>query len=385
VVTVLIAGGGTGGHVFPMLAVGDAVRAEDPAVRVVYVGTPRGIEGRAIGERVPEGDRARDELFLLDISPLRGAGVAGFVKGVARAAVSIPEAGALVQRLHPDVALSVGGYAGGPIALAARLRGVPVALLEPNSVLGLSNRLLTPFAERAYVAFPETERYLRPSTIRRSGVPLRHAFAPSEYVPQAGPLSLLVLGGSQGAKGINEVMPRAIAAAVGAGVDVRVTHQAGRSRDADVRAAYAALGLSDRAAVVPFIDDVAAAIAGVDLVIERSGASSLAELCAVGRASILIPFPFAADDHQHKNALSLERAGAAVAVAQVEATPERLAAEVGALARDPERRATMARAARVLGRPEAARTVALDLLDLARGHAQRTEDARSGRYAKEAC
>ncbi len=367
-VTVLIAGGGTGGHVFPMLAVGDAVRALDPEARVVYVGTPRGIEGRAIGERVPAEGSPKDELFLLDIAPLRGAGVAGFVKGVARAAGSIPAAGALVERLRPDVALSVGGYAGGPIALAARLRGVPVALLEPNSVLGLSNRLLTPFAERAYVAFPETERYLRPSTVRRAGVPLRRAFAPSDYTAHEGPLSLLVLGGSQGAKGINEVLPRAVAAAVSAGVDLHVIHQAGRSRDADVRAAYAALGLGERARVVAFIDDVAAAITGADLVASRAGASSLAELCAVGRASILIPYPFAADDHQHKNALSLERAGAAVAIAQADATPERLAAELGALALDPERRATMARAARALGRPEAARTVALDLLDLAGSH-----------------
>src|SRR6202012_2717135 len=171
-------------------------------------------EGRAIGER-GEGD----ELFLLDIAPLRGAGVTGFVKGVARAAGSIPEASALVQKLKPDVALSVGGYAGGPIALAARLRGVPVALLEPNSVLGLSNRLLTPFAESAYVSFPETERYLRPSIVRRLGVPLRRAFAPTEYAAVEGRVNVLVLGGSQGAKGINEAMPGAIAAAVSAGAD----------------------------------------------------------------------------------------------------------------------------------------------------------------------
>ena len=367
--TVLIAGGGTGGHVYPMLAVGDALRAEGPGTRVVYVGTPRGIEGRAIGERGGE------ELFFLDIAPLRGAGVAGFVKGVARAAGSLPEARALVQRLRPDVALSLGGYAGGPVALAARLHGVPVTLLEPNSVLGLSNRLLTPFAERAYTAFPETERSLRPSVVRRFGVPLRRAFAPADYTAGKGPVSVLVLGGSQGAKGINDALPRAVAAAVSGGTDVRVTHQTGRDRDADVRAAYASLGIGARVSVVPFIDDVSAALAGADLVVERAGASSLAELCVVGRASILVPFPFAADDHQWKNARSLESAGAAIAVAQAEATAERLGAEIAALAADPGRRVRMAGAARELGRPDAARAIARDLLELARARAQRAKEA----------
>jgi UDP-N-acetylglucosamine--N-acetylmuramyl-(pentapeptide) pyrophosphoryl-undecaprenol N-acetylglucosamine transferase len=369
VVTVLIAGGGTGGHVYPMLAVGDALRAADADTRVVYVGTPRGIEGRAIGERGGE------ELFLLDIAPLRGAGVSGFVKGVARAAGSLPDARALVQRLRPDVALSLGGYAGGPIALAARLHGVPVTLLEPNSVLGLSNRLLTPFTERAYTAFPETERTLRPSTVRRFGVPLRGAFSARPYTPGSGPLQVLVLGGSQGAKGINDALPGAIEAAIGAGADVRVTHQTGRDRDVAVREAYASHGLAERAEVVPFIDDVAAALSLADVVVMRAGASSLAELCVVGRASILVPFPFAADDHQWKNARSLESAGAAIAVAQAEATPERLGAEIQALCADPARRAGMARAAGELGRPDAARAVALDLLDLARAHARRVKEA----------
>lgn len=366
--TVLIAGGGTGGHVYPMLAVGDAVRAIDPTARVVYVGTPRGIEGKAIGG-------IGEDLRLLDIAPLRGGGAFGFVKGVARAAGSIPEARALVRKLRPDVALSAGGYAGGPIALAARLHGVPVALLEPNSVLGLSNRLLTPFAERAYVAFPEAERFLRPSTIRRLGVPLRKAFAPSPYAAKQGQTRVLILGGSQGAKGVNENVPRAVAVAVEKGADVTVTHQTGRDRDAEVRALYESLGLSSRASVVPYIDDVAAALADADLIVGRAGASSLAEICAVGRASVLIPFPFAADNHQFKNAKSLETAGAAIAIAQAEATPERVAAEIVALAADPARRARMAEAALNLGKPEAARAVAADLLELAQRHESRVEEA----------
>jgi UDP-N-acetylglucosamine--N-acetylmuramyl-(pentapeptide) pyrophosphoryl-undecaprenol N-acetylglucosamine transferase len=357
-VTVLIAGGGTGGHVFPMLAVGDAVKDKDPSARVVYVGTARGIEGRVIGER-------GGELLLMDIAPLRGGGVRGFITGVARAVGSIPEAGALVKRIAPDVVLSVGGYAGGPVAMAARLMGAKVALLEPNSVLGLSNRLLTPFAERAFVAFPEAERYLRPSIVRRSGVPLRRAFAPSPYAPKKGSISVLVLGGSQGALALNETVPEAMAAALGASADLTVVHQTGRDREETVRALYRALGLGEKVRVVSFIDDVAAALASADLVIERAGAGSLAELCAVGRAAILIPYPFAADDHQRRNAESLANKGAAIAVTQTDASPSRLAAEITRLAKDPELRARMAAAAAALGRPDAAARVAEDLLALA--------------------
>jgi UDP-N-acetylglucosamine--N-acetylmuramyl-(pentapeptide) pyrophosphoryl-undecaprenol N-acetylglucosamine transferase len=356
-VTVLIAGGGTGGHVFPMLAVGDAVKARDPGARVVYVGTARGIEVKAIGER-------GEELELMDVAPLRGGGVRGFVKGVTRAAGSIPEARALVKRIGPSVVLSAGGYAGGPVALAARLSGVPVAMLEPNSVLGLSNRLLAPFAERAFVAFPEAERYLRPSIVRRSGVPLRRAFAPAPCAEAAGPVAILVLGGSQGALSLNEVVPRAIARAARGGAAVTVVHQTGRDREENVRALYGELGLTS-VTVVPFIDDVAAALTAADVVIERAGASSLAELCAVGRAAILIPYPFAADDHQRKNAESLAKKGAAIAVPQPEATEARIAAELAQLARDPARRSKIAGAARALGRPDAAARVAEDLLNLA--------------------
>lgn len=364
-VTVLIAGGGTGGHVFPMIAVGDAIRALDPSARVVYCGTSRGIEARVIPEQ-------GGELELLHVIPLRGGGVSGFVKGVSRAAGSLPEARAMVKRLRPDVVLSVGGYAAGPVSLAARFQGVPVTMLEPNSVLGLANRLLSPFAARAYVAFPEAERFLRPSVVRRSGVPLRRAFAPSSYTPQGDTLNVLVLGGSQGSQALNAAVPKAIALASHRAINVSVVHQTGRDREAEVRALYAELEIAS-VSVVPFIDDVAAAIASADVIVERAGASSLAELCAVGRASILIPYPFAADDHQHKNALSLARQGAAVAVEQSQATPPRIADELVRLARDPERRVRMARAAGALGKPDAATFVARDLLNLARAGLQAKE------------
>lgn len=362
--TFLLAGGGTGGHVFPMIAVGDALVRTGRAERVVYVGTSRGLEAKVVPAR-------GDELELLDILPLRGGGARGFMKGALRAAESLPAARRLVQKLRPSAVLSVGGYAAGPVSLAARTLGVPVALLEPNSVLGLANRLLSPLVSRAYIAFPETSRHLRKASVMDAGVPLRAAFAPSKYVPVEGRLRVLVLGGSLGAVALNDIVPRAIAAANVEGLEV--VHQTGRDaeREAKVRALYDELGVGARAKVTPFIDDMASELGQADLVIGRSGASAVAELCAVGRASILIPFPYATDDHQLKNARSLQHAGAAVALPQAEAEVPRVAQEIRQIAADPERRTAMADEARKLGRPDAANTIANDLVALAEAFEKR--------------
>ncbi|MEZ4312182.1 MAG: undecaprenyldiphospho-muramoylpentapeptide beta-N-acetylglucosaminyltransferase [Polyangiaceae bacterium] len=378
VTTVLIAGGGTGGHVFPMVAVGDALLAAREDVRVVYAGTARGLEGKICGER-------GDHLELLDVAPLRGGGFKGFTRGLGRAFAVLPEARALVRKLAPSVCLSVGGYAGGPVALAARTLGVPVAILEPNSVLGLTNKLLSPIAVRAYTAFPETERFLRPSVIRRMGVPLRRAFASAPYTPVPGRLSILAIGGSQGARFFNETLPQAVAlaAAHAPGVEISIVHQTGKDAVPAVEQRYADLGVASRATVTPFIADVATALAQADLVIARCGASSCAELCAVGRPGIFIPFPFAADNHQWRNARSLEEAGAVVALAQADATPEVVAARIAEIAADPERRISMAKSAASLGKPHAAADIAADLLTLVRSGAATHTDPQLDRVRRE--
>jgi len=365
VVTVLIAGGGTGGHVFPMIAVGDAVKAADPQARVVYVGTSKGMEARVIPDR-------GDDLELLPVSPLRGGGALGFMRGLVRAVATMPEAVRLIARRRPDVVMSVGGYAAGPVAIAARAAGIPVTLLEPNSVVGLSNKLLSPFVVRAYTAFAGAERNLRPSVVRRNGVPLRHAFERVAYEPGPSHFRILVLGGSLGARALNEAMPEAFARLFAAFRHATIVHQTGRDRDATTRAAYAAQGLLAAEGevgvvrVVPFVDEVAREIARADVIVQRAGASSLAELCAIGRPSILVPFPFAADQHQLANARSLEKAGAAIALPQDEATEARLFAELSALAADPDRRTRMAERAAAEGKPSAAADIAADLLELAR-------------------
>lgn len=381
VTTVLIAGGGTGGHVFPMVAVGDALLAARDDVRVVYVGTGRGLESRICGER-------GDHLELLDVRPLRGGGLRGFVRGVGRSLAVLPEARALVKRLDPKVCLSVGGYAGGPVALAARTLGVPVAILEPNSVLGLTNKLLSPMAVRAYTAFPETERFLRPSVVRRLGVPLRRAFGAAPFSPPSGELRVLVIGGSQGARFFNDTLPDAIARARailrqwGASVDLTVVHQTGKDAS-EVEARYRALGEGHGVTVTSFLPDVASALANAHLVIARCGASSCAELCAVGRPGIFIPFPFAADNHQWRNARSLEDGGAVVALPQSEASPDRLAKAITDLYSSPQTLENMAKAAAALGRPHAAADIASDLLSLVRDGTRARIDPNDERALRE--
>jgi UDP-N-acetylglucosamine--N-acetylmuramyl-(pentapeptide) pyrophosphoryl-undecaprenol N-acetylglucosamine transferase len=232
-------------------------------------------------------------------------------------------------------------------------------------VVGLSNKLVAPLAQRAYVAFPEAERFFRAKIVRLTGVPLRRGFRPVPYEPQGDELSLLVIGGSLGAITLNQNVPAAVGLARKKGVRIRVVHQSGRGREQEVIEQYDRAGAREEVDVVPFIDDVPSALAHADLVVQRSGASAVSELCAIGRATILIPYPYAAGNHQLHNARALETAGAAVCVPSLEATPERLAGILDTLARDPERRSAMARSAAARGRPEAADAVARDLLALA--------------------
>lgn len=359
--TLLFAGGGTGGHVFPMLAVADAVKELVPSARLVFVGTEKGMETKLVPER-------GYELELLRVLPIRGGGVRGAVLGVGRAAGSIPEARRIVARVAPSVVFSIGGYAAGPVALAARTLGVPLALMEPNAEAGLANRLIAPFVQRAYIAFPESQRYFKPAITLHTGAPLRHGFEPASYRAPGRSLSVLVLGGSQGAKSLNEAVPRALGQL---GPEIVVVHQCGRAHEAAAVTLYRELGLGERARVVPFIEDMPAALAAADFVVGRAGAGAVGEICAIGRPSLLVPYPYAGD-HQKLNADSIAREGACIWVPSADATPQRLATELRNLMNDPTRLVSMAAAARRLGKPHAARTIAKDLLKLAGAPAELT-------------
>jgi len=358
---ILLAGGGTGGHVFPAIAVAEAIRAVAD-VDIVFCGTARGIEAREVPAR---GWR----LELLDVEPMRGKGVSRALRAAFIAARATVRGLALVHRLKPRVVLSVGGYAAGPVTLAAAMHGIPIAVLEPNSVVGLANALVAPFAQRAYITWDEAASRFRSSACRAYGVPLRGGFAPRPYAPR-GTGRLLVMGGSQGAAALNERLPEAVARLQGIVHGLDVVHQAGRDRDVAVREAYARHGV-EHAVVVPFLDDVAGAIAHADLVVARAGAGTIAEIAAIGRAAILVPLPHAAGDHQRRNAEALARAGAAVCVQQEAADAARLSSEIERLLRATSARVAMADAARARGTPNAARDVAADLLALAGVGAER--------------
>jgi UDP-N-acetylglucosamine--N-acetylmuramyl-(pentapeptide) pyrophosphoryl-undecaprenol N-acetylglucosamine transferase len=352
--TVLMAGGGTGGHVFPMLAVAHALRKLCPDIRPVFVGTARGMETRLVPD---EGF----ELELLSVLPIRGGGLFGASRGAVRACSLLPECRALIRKYKPCAVFSVGGYAAGPVSLAARTLGLPVALLEPNSVIGLANWLIAPFIQRAYTAFKLAETNFSPSVVLPSGVPLRSGFEPKPYRPPSDHLRVLVLGGSQGAKSLNEIVPEALS---GVEAPMTVLHQCGREYVDAVVERYRGLR-AGRSEVTAFIDDMPAALRDADLVIGRAGAGAVSEITAIGRPSLLIPYPFASGDHQRLNAESLQREGAAVCLPNVELTVARLRDSVSALLGDRARLETMARAARHLGRPDAATVIALDFLALA--------------------
>lgn len=357
---VIVAGGGTGGHLFPGIAVVEELRRRAPNVEVTFVGTAKGIEARVLPAR---GER----LELIDVAPLKGRTTAELMRSLMMLPGACSRAFGLIGVCRPDLVLGVGGYASGPMLLAAAARGVPTAILEQNAHVGLTNRLLAPVVGRAYVAWEEAAEQLGRRRAKLFGNPVRRAFVDAARAALTDPdgfearsRKILVMGGSQGARALNEAVPAALAELGLAARGLTVVHQTGAAMRDAVEARYRELGVP--AEVVSFIDDMARAYAGAALVVGRAGATTLAELCAVGRPSLLVPYPHAADDHQARNAEALARAGAAVSIRESALTPERLCDELRALLVDPARRARMAEAARSHGRPDAAAAIVDDLL-----------------------
>jgi UDP-N-acetylglucosamine--N-acetylmuramyl-(pentapeptide) pyrophosphoryl-undecaprenol N-acetylglucosamine transferase len=349
--TILIAAGGTGGHLFPGIAVADELKARDPETRVVFVGTPRGLESRLV-------PKAGYELEMLPILPLNGVGLARMVKGVLALPWAMVKAVQLVRRRRPEAVLGVGGYAGGPIVLVAALLRIPTVVLEPNAKPGFTNRVLKPFVRHAACSYEETRREFGSKGVV-TGNPVRGGFArlaPKWHVP---PLTLLTFGGSQGARIINRTLVAAIPRLPGP-EQLKLVHQTGPASRDEVAEGYNAAGR--KAEVLAFLDDMETRFAQADLVLCRSGATTAAELTAAGKASVLVPFARAADDHQRGNARALEAAGAARMIEEKDLTPERLAAVVTELLNDPAKLTAMEEAARKLARPDAAARVA-DLLE----------------------
>ncbi len=363
---ILVAGGGTGGHLFPGIAVVEELRRRMPELDVLFVGTERGIEARVLPAR-------NERLLALDVRPLVGQSGKSLMRSLSVLPKSALSAMACVRSFRPDVVLGLGGYAAGPILLAAAAQRVPTALLEQNAQIGLTNRVLAHTVDRAYLTFEETLSSFG-ARGRVLGNPVRRAFVDAARRAVHDPVgveararTILVLGGSQGARSLNTKVPAALGRAGVRALGVRVVHQtgaglgpSGASMVDEVAARYAQLGID--AQVLPFIDDVASAYLDAALIVARAGATTLAELCAIGRASILVPYPHAAADHQTKNALALEAAGASIALSENNLSEVALADHVQTLLTHPERRRAMADAARRRGRPDAAAAIVDDLL-----------------------
>ena len=347
--TILIAAGGTGGHLFPGIAVADELVRRDPSTRVVFAGTPRGLETRLV-------PRAGYELELLPIKPLNAVGPWRLALGLLALPWALFRALLLVLRLRPAAVFGIGGYAGGPVTLLAALLGVRTVILEPNARPGFTNRLLRPFVRAAACAYEETRAAFGKKGVV-TGNPVRGGFARLPRRDRRPPLNLLAFGGSQGSRAINDALVEALPHLPGPD-RLRIVHQTGERMRQSVAAAYEAQGRGDSSEVVAFLDDMVQRMGDADLVLSRSGATTCAELTVGGRAAVLVPFARAADDHQRTNARALESAGAARMVEEQDLTGERLASEIGALVNDASRIAVMEEAARGLGRPDAAARVA---------------------------
>lgn len=357
----LIAGGGTGGHLFPGIAVAEAALCADPATAVLFVGSARGIEARA----VPASGLA---LEVLPVAPLRGRRLGARVAAVAALITATVRARAIVARFAPDVVVGLGGYASAPAVVAGRLACTPIVLLEQNARPGMTTRLLARLADRVCVSFAESVRDFPAGKALLTGNPLRWRAARAESPASRGGFGILLFGGSAGARRLNEAGPP-LWTALRDIPGLRLVHQTGAEAAAAVRQAYAALGASG-VEVHAFITDMGAAYAAADLVICRAGATTLAELTGLGKPAILVPYPYAADDHQRVNAEALVRAGAARMVLDADATGERLAAEVRHLRADAGSLAEMGRRAQALGKPDAAARVLAEIEALVAAHAR---------------
>ena len=364
----MIAGGGTGGHLFPGIAVAEAARRRDPDGAILFVGSERGLEARVVPS-------AGFVLEALPTTPLRGRGARDRVRAIAGLAAGVGRARGVIRRFAPDAIVGLGGYASAPAVIAGRLAATPIVLLEQNARPGLTTRLLARFADRVCVSFPESAAAFAAGKAVVTGNPVRwraadgavasspaassgtamsaSSVASPETTAGGRGLALLIFGGSAGARTLNLAGP-ALAAALADVPGLSIVHQTGADSEAAVRAAYASAGVA--ADVRPFITDMRAAYAAADLVVCRAGATTIAELAALGKPAILVPYPYAADDHQRANAESLVGVGAAAMVLDAEASGERLAAEVRRLLA-PAARATMAARVRALAHPDAAERV----------------------------
>lgn len=340
---VIIAAGGTGGHIFPGVALAREFKRRDAATAILFVGTARGLESKIV-------PREGFDLELIRVGALKGVSVFERIKSLAGLPMSFVAALRILKRFKPDVVIGVGGYSSGPTLLMAALSRMPTMVVEPNAMPGFTNRVLARFVDAAALSFADAQKYFRRGGVV-TGNPVRVDFARLPKKARGEKVNVLIFGGSQGARAINDAMIGALPLLASKKDRLAITHQTGERELEAVRRAYAEAGFAD-ADVRPFIHDMAYQFERADVLICRSGATTAAEIAASGKCAIFIPFPFATDDHQRKNAEAFERAGAGRMILQKDLTPARLAEELNRLIERPEEIDRMEEASRRLGRAD---------------------------------
>lgn len=351
---VIIAGGGTGGHVFPAISIAEEIVSRGPENEVLFVGTKRGMENKLVAQR-------GYEIKHISSGGIVGKGIFKSVLGVFSAAVGIIQSTFIIRSFKPDAVLGVGGYVSGPVVLSASILTVPTAICEQNSIPGVTNRILSKFVKKIFTTFQGCEKFFAKDKITLTGNPIRKdILTPGLKSDNTASFTCLVFGGSQGAKRLNSSVPEALAR-----IDLRdlkVVHQTGAYDLKNVEDFYNEHNIS--AEVLTFIDDMAGAYARSDFVIGRAGAGTVAEITALGKPALLIPFPYATHNHQFENANVLERAGAALLIRDEDATAENLAQALQVL-QDKAKLKEMALRSRALGKPGAAAQIVDEIYKLA--------------------
>jgi len=347
---VVIAGGGTGGHLYPGIALAQTFQKRESDTRILFVGTAQGMEAKLLPEK-------GFSFAAISAKGFVGKGMMGRVKSLFLVPVGLFQSISILRDFSPQLVIGIGGYAAGPVLLAAVLLKIKRVILEPNLVPGLANKLIAPWVDLAVIAFEETRAFLKAKRFLRAGVPVRPEIVQAggrgvlQYAPKK---TILILGGSQGAQSINRAMAAALSHLAEEKGSLQIIHQTGKRDWEEVKGAYARAGFSAR--VEPFIHDMAAVYAAADLVISRAGAGTLSELGAVGKPSILIPYPLATG-HQEKNAAAFVSAGAAEMILDRDLDGRRLAERIAFLLSDPKRLSEMAEAARRQGHPRSAEEI----------------------------
>lgn len=349
----LIAAGGTGGHIYPGIAVAKEIMRRDEASEVLFVGTTRGLETKIVPE-------SGFQLSLINSIGLKNVGFVGKLKGLAILPKSFLEAGKLLREFKPDVVVGAGGYVSGPVLLIASFMRIPTLVMDSNALPGFTNRQLARFVDKAALTFDEALPFFGTKGVV-TGNPVRKEFFEIASKERGTELHILIFGGSQGARAINNAMTEALEHLRVFKDRLAITHQTGESDFAKIRELYDRSDFQD-ADIRPFITDMFLEFANADLVICRAGATTCAELAAAGKAAIMIPLPTAADDHQRKNAEALQNARAAKMILQKDLSGENLAKDIAVVLNDPSKIGEMEAAAKKLGRKDAAEAT-VDLIE----------------------